>query len=100
MLILTKDVLLFFFDSLNTRTPKGMFLEVFCDIKPTKKHSFGCLGVFLFLFLPKKNTSVDRRSFGALLFGMAGHSSSGRTRPGAVFFFVGRLGDPFERLSG
>ena len=34
---------------------KECFLEFFCYIKPTKKHSFGCLGMFV--CLSKKQTA-------------------------------------------
>ena len=40
--------LLFSFDVLPG-PPKVCFLEVFCYIKPTKKHSFGGLGMCFFL---------------------------------------------------
>ena len=45
--------------------PEECFLEVFGYLKPTKKHSFGCLGILLllcfqsFLLVPRKPTSFS-----------------------------------------
>ena len=54
-----------YFQGLYTRTPKGMFLEVFCYIKPTKKHgTFGGPGRF-FRFLSRLLVGKSEIEFSA-----------------------------------